>query len=120
MGGPPLVLWVMAHDWTTEKTRGFLFASFMCLVPVQLALLYLSFGQDSLRGALMGLALSPAVLAGSLAGLRVGGRFSKLLLRRLAFALLMAIALNAMYPRGRQWLENLGKDQPPASENADI
>ncbi len=120
MGGPPLVLWVMAHDWSTERTRGFLFASFMCLVPVQLTLLYLTFGQDTLRGALMGLALSPAVLAGSLVGLRVGGRFSKSLLRKLAFALLMAIALNAMYPLGKQWLENLRKNQAQAGEVSGI
>ena len=33
--GPPLVMWVMAHDWSADVTRAFLFASFMCLVPVE-------------------------------------------------------------------------------------
>jgi hypothetical protein len=28
MGGPPLVLWAMAHDWPADKVRAFLFACF--------------------------------------------------------------------------------------------
>jgi hypothetical protein len=107
MGGPPLVLWVMAHDWPADRTRGFLFASFMSLVPLQLVLLYSQFGQDVLRGALLGLALAPAVLAGSLAGLRVGGRFSKTILRRVAYTVLLAIAFNAMYPQARAWFRSV-------------
>ncbi len=99
MGGPPLVLWVMAHDWTAERTRAFLFASFMGLVPVQLTLLYWTFGKDVVYGMAVGAALSPVVLLGSLLGLRVGARFSKSLLHRLAFLLLVAIALNAMFPQ---------------------
>lgn len=104
MGGPPLVLWVMAHDWTAERTRAFLFAAFMSLVPLQLAILYWTFGADVLRGMALGLALSPAVLLGSLAGLRIGSRFSKPLLRRMAFLVLMAIALSSMIPQVRLWM----------------
>ena len=99
IGGPPLVLWVMAHDWDAERTRAFLFASFMSLVPFQLVVLYWTFGHDVLRGMILGAALSPVVLLGSVAGLRVGARFPKPLLRRLAFLVLAAIALNAMYPQ---------------------
>lgn len=108
MGGPPLVLWVMAHDWTAEKTRAFLFASFMSLIPVQLALLYGTFGDPVLRGIFLGIALSPAVLPGSLVGLRFGARLSKPLLRRLAFAVLTAISLSAMAPQIAQWLHRGG------------
>jgi uncharacterized membrane protein YfcA len=98
MGGPPLVLWVMAHDWTAEKTRAFLFATFATLVPIQLALLYWTFGHDVVRGMILGTALSPVVLLGSYFGLRFGGRFSKPFLVRVAFLLLAGIALNAMFP----------------------
>jgi uncharacterized membrane protein YfcA len=98
MGGPPLVLWVMAHDWTTDRTRAFLFASFMCLVPLQLGALYVAFGHDVLRGMAWGAAFAPVVLLGSLLGLRLGAKFSKSLLTRLAFVLLAVIALNAMFP----------------------
>jgi uncharacterized membrane protein YfcA len=99
MGGPPLVLWVMAHNWTADRTRAFLFASFMTLVPVQLALLYLTFGDEVFYGLALGVVFTPMVLAGSLLGLRVGGRFSKPLLSRVAFLLLALIAMNAMVPQ---------------------
>jgi uncharacterized membrane protein YfcA len=99
MGGPPLVLWVMAHDWTAERTRAFLFASFMSLVPTQLALLYWTFGSVVVYGMALGFVASPVVLLGSFIGLRVGSRFSKPFLSRLAFLLLAAIALNAMAPQ---------------------
>lgn len=99
MGGPPLVLWVMAHDWSSGRTRAFLFASFVLLVPVQLAVMTFTFGREVLHGALLGAALSPAVFFGALLGLRVGSRFSKRVLKRVAFLLLLAIAVNAMLPQ---------------------
>ncbi len=108
MGGPALVLWVMAHDWDARSTRGFLFASFLCLVPVQLALLYRSFGAPVLHGLALSAMLSPAILAGSVIGLRIGNRFSKPLLLRLVYAALILIALNAMAPRARAWLQPQG------------
>lgn len=105
MSGPPLVLWVMAHDWSTERIRGFLFAWFLSLVTLQLALLYAHFGRDVLQGILLGGVLSPAVLGGSLTGLRLGDAFSKPVLRRLAYTVLLAIALNAMYPQMKRWMQ---------------
>jgi len=38
MGGPPLVIWSMAHDWPAEKTRGFLFAVFATSIPTKLTI----------------------------------------------------------------------------------
>jgi uncharacterized protein len=108
MGGPPLVLWVMAHNWSAESTRAFLFASFALLVPVQLTVLYLTFGRDALTGAGFGLALMPVALLGSWLGLRVGARFSKPVLRRVAFALLLVTALQSMLPRLLGLLHRLG------------
>ena len=35
MGGPPLVLWLMAHDWPSLRQRTFLWLSFLLLVPFQ-------------------------------------------------------------------------------------
>jgi len=99
MGGPPLVLWVMAHNWSPDRTRAFLFAAFLCIVPLQLGLLYWTFGKDVLSGVWMGLLFSPAVWFGSLVGLRIGDRLSKRLLRRLAYAVLVLIALSGMWSR---------------------
>ena len=93
MDGPPLVLWAMAHDWTAERTRAFLFASFLGLVPFQLAMLYWTFGTEVVHGMMLGVIFAPVVMLGSTLGLRVGARFSK------AFFLLAAIALNSMSPQ---------------------
>lgn len=105
MGGPPLVLWVMAHDWSADRTRAFLFAAFMSLIPLQLAVLYWTFGNDVLRGMALGAAFAPAVLLGSFVGLRLGARSSKPFLRRLAFCILTAVALNSMVPQLLLWLQ---------------
>jgi uncharacterized membrane protein YfcA len=99
MSGPPLVLWALAHDWSVARTRAFLFASFLLLIPLQLAVLYATFGSDVLRGMLLGLLLCPAVLLGSHLGLRLGARFSKPLLCNAAYTVLVVIAATAILPR---------------------
>jgi uncharacterized membrane protein YfcA len=104
MGGPPLVLWVMAHDWPTDRTRGFLFASFVTMVPVQLAALYWTFGHDVLRGMWLGAILAPGVLLGSVLGLRIGNRLSRRWLRVTAFGILTIIAITAMWPQVARWM----------------
>lgn len=98
MGGPPLLLWVMAHNWSSVRTRAFLFASFMCLVPIQLAVLYWTFGHDVVYGMMLGAAFSPVVLLGSILGLRQGEHLSKPRLKRVVFVLLSLVALNSMAP----------------------
>jgi uncharacterized membrane protein YfcA len=103
MGGPPLVLWVMGHDWAPDRIRAFLFAAFMGTVPLQLILLYWVFGGDVLRGMALGFAFSPAVFLGSMLGLRIGARFSGPNLRRLAYLVLVLVALSSMLPQLAQW-----------------
>ena len=111
MGGPPLVLWVMAHDWPADRTRAFLFAAFSSLIPVQLGLFYAALGPDVLRGAALGVVLIPAVWIGSAAGLRLGALVSKRRLRLAAYALLAAIAFSAIAPQVKLWA---GMDDPGA------
>ena len=99
MGGPPLVLWVMAHNWSSEKTRAFLFALFVAVIPVQILLIGLTFGQGVITGVLAGAVLSPSVFLGTLIGLPLGNRLPKLVLRRVAFAILLVIGLNSIIPQ---------------------
>jgi hypothetical protein len=92
MGGPPVVLWVMAHHWTNRQSRAFLFALFCLAVPIQLGLLYVSFGQEMIPPMLTGLAFAPLVAAGSAVGVRLGNLMTKTMLRQVAFSLLFFIA----------------------------
>lgn len=99
MSGPPLVLWTMAQPWSSHKSRGFLFASFMVTQPVQIALVYLALGPAVLEGCAKGLILAPAAALGTLVGLPIGNRLAKPRLQMVVYALLMIVALNAIVPR---------------------
>lgn len=99
MGGPPLVLWAMAHTWSSHKTRGFLFAVFLTAIPLQLVLLIFTFDSARiLRAILIGFAFSPLVYLGTQAGLSIGHRISMERLRLVAYLFLLAIGLSAVVP----------------------
>lgn len=96
MGGPPIVLWMTAKDFTAKQARAFTLSLFLLNAPVQILLLYLL--SDSMNGEvlLIGLALSPLIIIGSTMGVRIGNRFSKPTLNIVAMAVLAIIALNAI------------------------
>jgi uncharacterized membrane protein YfcA len=96
MGGPPLVLWSLAHDWSPAQARSFLWGCFFVLSPVQLGLYAWSFGPPAWEGMLVGVLLSPILFLASWLGERSGRGLSRVLLRRLAFALLVALALRTI------------------------
>ena len=93
MGGPPAVLWVMAHQWTNRQTRAFLLTLFLMVAPMQLALLYLTARSDIARALLIGLILSPLVALGSYIGVRLGDLIAMQALRQIALAILLLTAL---------------------------
>ena len=98
MGGPPVVLWLMAHNWSTNKTRGFLFAIFATSLPVQIFFMYLAFGTDILWSVAIAIAFMPLVYLGSAIGLPIGNRLPKETLRRIAYAILLVIGISAAVP----------------------
>ncbi|MBD3240577.1 MAG: TSUP family transporter [Chitinivibrionales bacterium] len=98
MGGPPLVLWSMAHDWPTRKTRGFLFGVFATAIPTQLALLWLTFGTPVLKYTAIGVAMLPLVYLGAMVGLPIGNRLGRTRLRRIAYVILLALGISAVAP----------------------
>jgi uncharacterized protein len=98
MGGPPLVLWLMAHNWSTRKTRGFLFAVFATSIPVQIVLLALTFGPSILWSVALGIAFFPLVYLGTAVGLPLGNRMGTHRLRTIAYAILLVIGVSAVVP----------------------
>jgi uncharacterized membrane protein YfcA len=96
MGGPPAVLWVMAHRWSNSESRATLWAFFGGTTPVQLALLWREFGTPVVDAAGLGLAFIPATLVGLLPGLWIGHRISKPRLRTISTIILAVIALYAL------------------------
>jgi len=98
MGGPPLILWAMAHDWSTEKVRGFLFSVFMVSIPIHLLMMVMTFGDEILWSIGLAFLLTPIVFLGAKIGLPLGNKLPKLVMRRLVNILLLLIGLSSMIP----------------------
>jgi len=112
MGGPPLVLWAMAHDWSTRAIRGFLFAVFAASIPLQLVLLRISFGPGIWTYIGLGFASFPLLLLGARLGMPVGNRMSHRTLSRVAGLVLLLISVSAV----TQSLMALSRHHPTEGE----
>ena len=97
MGGPPLVMWVLAHNWSNEKTRSFLFAVIAGTGPILIGQLSFTFGVEILKGVLTGILLTPVVYLGSRVGMPLGNRMPKPMLRNIAYLVLIFIGLSAVF-----------------------
>ena len=96
MGGPPVVLWVVAHDWPALKARVFLWATFFILMPVAMLTLGLIYGRTAWLAIGWGFALVPAVLAGTWVGLWIGHQIPKRELRWAMVGLLVVLAVTSI------------------------
>ena len=96
MGGPPVVLWVLAHDWPGKRSRSFLWATYLLLIPFNLLVLVYRFGDGIFGSLLVGLFLAPLVVVASEFGQRVGALMSRHRLRTAAQLLLLFLALVSM------------------------
>ncbi len=96
MGGPPLVLWVMAHDWPSHKARAFLWFNFTVVAPVMIALLLWRFGGGLIVPMLLGAAMTPVIIGGAWGGLRVGHLMNRARLRVAMTLLLLIIAASSL------------------------
>lgn len=93
MGGPPVVLWAIAHQWSSQEIRAFLFTLFLLGTPLIVTLLYLTFGQTILWIMIWALLFSPLVALGSRLGVWVGNQLSRQVLQRVTYAVLFIIGL---------------------------
>jgi uncharacterized membrane protein YfcA len=106
MGGPPVVLWLMAHDWSALRTRAFMAALFLLAAPVQVGLLWWKLGEEVASAFAWGLGMTPLVVAGSLLGIRLGNRLDREKLRR---AIRVFLLLTALVSLASPWLSGLNR-----------
>ncbi|MEN8221876.1 MAG: sulfite exporter TauE/SafE family protein [Acidobacteriota bacterium] len=92
IGGPPVVLWVLAQKWENQKMRATIISFSLFFVPFQIIIMVIIFGRSLYSPLLFSLILSPAVLLGSWIGLKFGDRFSRKILERYMEILLLLIA----------------------------
>lgn len=96
MGGPPIVLWAMAHDWPSRVTRSFFWAVFALLAPLQIAVMTIRFGYGIWAGLILGLALAPGTILAARLGVKLGERMNRQRLRQVALGILALIAAAAI------------------------
>lgn len=96
LSGPPVVLWVMAHDWSARRSRAMMFAIFVVIAPTNLINYYIRFGAPALHGAVLGVLFIPAVFIGMMPGMWIGHHTPKHRLRQAAFVILLAVAVYAV------------------------
>lgn len=96
MGGPPAVLYVMAHKWSTKESLGFFFALFALLLPFNLALLFYAFGSSVIEVFLAGLLYVPLVFIGSSLGTHFGLLLPKPVLKKIAYLILFCVAVSSI------------------------
>lgn len=96
MAGPPIVLFALAHPWSKNRLRGFLWASFLLMLPAGAVALAWRMGIEVLAWSLLGLALAPCSWLGSLAGMKLSRRWSSERLRVMATAMLGLVAASSI------------------------
>lgn len=101
IGGPPLVLFALAHRWDVARTRGFLWTQFVLGTAPLVIILGARFGTSVLVGFAAGLVLAPALYVGSRIGFALTRRWREATLARAATAMLYLLALLSL---GGPWL----------------
>lgn len=96
MGGPPISLWVIAHDWPPLKKRCFLWLSFLLLLPIHAGLLVWQFGQPLFAAIVTATVLAPATIVGAWSGAWLGGKLNAKGLRIAMMSLLFFIAVRSI------------------------
>ena len=93
MGGPAMVFWVAAHDWSAREMRGFLFCMYLVSLPPAIGMLFAFFGYRVVAPALAAAASLPLLLLATWLGLKLGNWLGRQRLRRVTLGLLILIGL---------------------------
>jgi len=96
IGGPPLVLWILAHRWSNEKMRVTPIAFSIVFLPPQVFFMGLAFGSRMWDPLLKAILMTPLVLLGTWVGLKMGEKISEVHLRIYMRLLLLFIAISAI------------------------
>lgn len=96
MGGPLMVLWVMAHRWPIIRAKAFLYYLFATGMIPQAFFLWFFFGNKIFVAFSLGALAIPALVIGMLIGLKIGSMLHDHVVRRLTIAILVLIAVSSI------------------------
>ncbi len=96
MGAPPIVFWMMAHDWPTARCRAFMWVQLVLLIPPALGLLMYEFFEPAVDGIVIGLIGIPIAIGAAYVGGYLGGKLSLPRLRMVVYVLLYIVAISSI------------------------
>lgn len=96
MTAPSIVVWLLAHDWSSKKMRATMWAFFILMIPSNIFFQSVKFGPVVWERAGIAILFLPVVILGSIPGIWLGNKLSRTLLRRIAIALLYLIGIYAL------------------------
>jgi uncharacterized membrane protein YfcA len=106
IGGPPLVLWILAHKWPKNRLRVTIPAFTIMMVPIQIILLGISFGIPVLVRIGQGLLFFPVILIAVFMGNICSHKLSTTKIRLIIIILLSITGLTyIIYPIIKKCLE---------------
>ncbi len=97
IGGPPLVLWVVAHKWSTECTRAIMPAFTLMTTPLQLVLLWIGFGGKMWAGLGLGALYLPLIFLAVWLSNRTSRKLSQERMRLIIITLLAFIGAGYLF-----------------------
>lgn len=95
-GGPMMVFWVQSHDWSTKRTRAFLFMMYLVTTIPAWGLLYFCFPLRVLGPSVAAILAAPVLLLATVLGLRLGTWLGRSRLKRVTMALLLVIGITSI------------------------
>ncbi|MCK5248795.1 MAG: sulfite exporter TauE/SafE family protein [Spirochaetaceae bacterium] len=93
VGGPVIVLWVLAHKWDNDRIRVTLWSVFLLMTILQIVLYCFVFGNAAFRGFLSGLLIIPVVLIGSFTGIQIGNKLNGKMLNIVISVIIVLISV---------------------------
>ena len=93
MGSPPLVLYIMAHNWDVHKARTTIWVVFLADILPLLLLLWYTFGHEIVHATFWGVVFFPVTFVGTRLGNKIGHAIGIERLRRVAYVMLLLLGL---------------------------
>ena len=97
MGGPPIILWIMIHNWRAKRTRAFITVVFLFASPIQISMLYWKFGAKIPEMFMYSIYAIPIVIIATLLGVKIGNHFNREKLRILIMFFLFLLAILSIF-----------------------
>lgn len=94
--GPPVVLWVMAQDWSNQRMRSSIWMIFLSIMVPLLVLFGLFYRESFAMSFFSSVLLIPLVLSFSALGVFLGNKIEKKTLRVIAYVLLVIVVLSSL------------------------